>query len=102
MHGSQHEQGHDEDIDPPGNQVKAHSPDVVLVLALKPATQLVAGPEMVEAAVALDRAWYLEGWRAEQASARSDLPVKRNHRLRGDKAIVPRPTTRRVGDAVSD
>src|SRR5215469_817944 len=102
MHGSQHEQGHDEDIDPPGNQVKTHSPDVVLVLPLKPATQLVAGPEMVEAAVALDRAWYLERWRAEQAGPRSDLPVERNHHLRGKKAIVTRPATRRIGDVVSD
>src|SRR5215469_72065 len=102
MHGGQHEHGHEEGIDPPGDQEHAHSPDVVLVLRLKPATQLVAGPEMVEAAVALDRARYLEGWRAEQAGPRSDLPVERNHRLRGKKAIVPRPSTGRVGDVVPD
>src|SRR5215469_6722461 len=102
MQGGQHEQGHDEDIDPPGDQENAHRPDVVLVLRLKPATQLVAGPEMVETAVALDLAWNLEAWRAEQAGPRSDLPVERNHRLRGKKAIVPGPATRGVGDVVSD
>src|SRR2546430_285330 len=57
---------------------------------------------MVEATVALDRARYLEGRRAQQPHALMDLALDRDHDLGAEETVVACLPARGIADVVAD
>src|SRR5439155_12611523 len=95
------EHGDDEDAQPAGDEEDAHGPKVVAVLRRQPAAELVAGPQMIESGVPVDRSWNLETGRAKQAGVHANGTVERNHHLGREQTVVAGPGSAGVGDVVA-
>ena len=94
---------HDEkDAEPAREQKDPDRLQVEAVLGGEAAPQRVAGAQVIEAAVALDRARDLERRRAQQADVLADLAVDRHHHLGAQQAVVAGTPARGVVDVVAD
>src|SRR3989449_9997390 len=82
LDGSEVEQGEQENAHPACEEEQADGSKVVAVLGRKAAAQGLPRPEMVESAVALNRARNLEGRGAQQPHAFANLAVERSEERR--------------------